>query len=727
VLLRRTLAGTFTILSLGVVPSAADANVVGDVLGFPFRWIGGNLVAGGADKLKGTVEDLDTRLKGHETRISELVTDVKGKVDDTIGKVDNTVDTVNRSLEARLLQFKTGNDDTVQQAMSQVDSVLRERLLQAKDVGTTLIDALDDKVQHALSTADGILRDRTADIDRKATVLVAQADQAVKDRIAQVDEAVGRRLGNVDVIASKQRIAFERAAIRVAVIIGAVVFLVFVLREIWDKYTKLSTEDLTRVRGHKRAGLYARRLLPALLKPLAAAALAGAVLFGLYSWLPMSAQQEAEDLTALHTRELDAATLRVDYPRARFHASHLEFLNPVGAAATDAKANKTALIRDLIARPALLGTAEGVTTFAERLSAIERGLGSRPDPDVLVLHAVLKWTTGATRREEHQAASLSARALRLSPRGFAMAPLARAYVQTFLDAPHFAEKVEVGRESETADGLAEALAGSAPDSPNSPFAPMVELARLMRELDKTSTRKFVEMIEAHAERNLKTRTKRAEEIVADWVNFDKALATTEGQAGSIVLNVFRLNDAILTHARWFLAYPETTEEPRRLESLSGKTQADLELKLKLLPARIAWARRYERLFQSTARVIAEFEEAERFRIWERWTIEFEKAMVAYKRAEATAEQEPEARWRVVIAASALSLYVDTASGRVAYAEKRAEGMQEAPSASLTLVSTRDAKARGKRSKAEEWAAPAIVRDAPTTLEAALLTRGPRTL
>ena len=48
-LLRRTLAGASTILLLGAVPVTAKADVL-DVLGAPFRWVGGQLV--GAPELE---------------------------------------------------------------------------------------------------------------------------------------------------------------------------------------------------------------------------------------------------------------------------------------------------------------------------------------------------------------------------------------------------------------------------------------------------------------------------------------------------------------------------------------------------------------------------------------------------------------------------------------------------------------------------------------------------
>ena len=44
------------------------------------------------------------------------------------------------------------------------------------------------------------------------------------------------------------------------------------------------------------------------------------------------------------------------------------------------------------------------------------------------------------------------------------------------------------------------------------------------------------------------------------------------------------------------------------------------------------ANRYQSLLNGPAKQIVEFEETERFRTWERWSIEFEQAMIAHELA-----------------------------------------------------------------------------------------------
>jgi hypothetical protein len=676
-LLRRTLAGASTILLLGAVPASAQAGTsVLDILGAPFRWVGGQLVGGGVDKLKGTldatIQNVSKTAEYHEDRIegaaSRLLTNAQGKVDDSLKRA---VDNVNHGLEERILQIKTSADDSIDRAIGKVDGSLAARLEQLDAIGSHLVADLGTEVRTSLDKADAILRDRSQDLDRMANDLVAHADQVLESRLAQIDEIAGRRLGNVDVIATKQRIALEEGALRVSVLIGLVSFVVFVVRKLWSEFQKLPQAEWKKVRGGARTMFVARRLAPALREPIAAAVVGAAVLFGLYQWLPMGARREAEELTRLHQRQLEASVTRLDYARARFHASHLEFLKPEDAARAGATADKVALMRDLIARPTMLATAEGLSTFDGRVRAVERAIGPRPDPDLLVLRALAKWEVGQTRVEEYEAASLAVRALRLSPRGFALAPLARAYVETFLTAPYIPEETGVSRDAASMDDFRDALVEAAPDRADSPFAPMAELAALMRKLERVSTHNYVRMVEAQAKmveatcRGLPAETltrlradrlKYAERVVQAWTTFDKELRESSDLGGPLVLNIFRLNDALLTRALWIRERPNDPAPAPRLEDIDNKT-ATIALRLKLAPARIAWARRYQSLLNGPAKQIVEFEETERFRTWERWSIEFEQAMVAQQQA-AEGPDEASARWRVVTAASFLGMYVE---------------------------------------------------------------------
>ena len=694
---------------------ASVGSVVGSVLGFPFRCLGGQIVSGGADKLKGTIQDVDTRLTAQETQVNGLA---QGLLTDAKGKVDSAIDLANDSLEARILQIKTTADDTVDRAMSEVNTTLRDRLQQLDAIGDHLVSNIGKAAKDALDHADSILRERSADIDRMADDLVTHADQAVKDRIDQIDEAAGRRLGDVDVIAAKQRIEFEETGIHLAVLIGLVVFVGFVLRGLWTRYAAM-TDELEGVRGAARTALLARRLAPEVLLPLAAAAAGGLVLFALYHWLPMGAEHEAAQLAALHEKQLDESVARMDYAQARLHASDLQYLKPEEAVQASARAEKAGLLRDLVARPALLATQAAVTAFDARVRAVERDLGPRPDADLLVMHAIVAWESGASRLQEQRAASLAARALELSPRGFALSPIARAYVETFLASPYAPEDPEVGRDAATLDELSESLTAGPPDAVNSPFAPVAALARLMRDLDRASSGNYVQMVEAQAAiavltrdprsppdpialaAAVKRRTEGATAVIAAWNAFDVSLGDTDGLDGPLVLDIFRLNDAVLTRALWYLAQPDTASQGERLEQVASPL-----LRIHLAPARVAWAQRYSAFFRGPAGQVAGFEESERFHAWEQWTLEFEQAIFAEALARAAGTEDGATRWRVVVAASALGLYVDHGDQRVPYARLVAGDLRQPADAARDATLQRTP-------------------DAPVTLHDALLVRGPR--
>jgi hypothetical protein len=696
----------FALLSgLGTLAADVDASI-GSVLGFPFRWIGGQLVGGGVDKLKGpaakAVADVDARLTAHEVRLEGmargLLVDAKGQVLETVAAVDNT-------LEARLLQIKADADDSVDRALSRVDRVLSGNLMRAEGIGQRLIHDAGKELRVSLDRVDSLLRDRSADVERIGHDWIEHVDDVLESRIEQLDELAGRRLGNVDVIATKQRLAFEKSALEVVALAGIVVLVVAALKRMSQAYEALLGDPrLANARGTQRSLLIAGAIGAALRGPLVATLAGVAILYGVYRWLPMGAEQEA--------READASVARLDYTGARFHASHLPYLAPHEAARGAALADKVGLLRDLVARPTLLATRDAVQVFEARLDALEPALGPRPDPDLLVMRAIVRWELGDTRADEHVAASLGARALGLGARGFALAPLARAYVEVYLDAP---SSLDGGwsRDRATREEMRDALARAAPIAAGSPFLAAAELATQMRRLVHTQNAHYLALVEAHvlavaesqrrpggAEQRsaLACRSAEAAAIVAAWRDFDAALLRLPDR---LALGAFHLNDAILTRASAFAAAPESLSLPVRLEEIPARPETRA-LRLALAPARVAWARRYRALFAGPLRPIVEFEEAERFRAWERWAVEFEQASLARALA-ATDDARVDASWRLALAASALALYVDSGGKRLPYAGQVSEGVSPTPP-------------------------PAFLRrtpDAPRGLEELLQRRGPR--
>jgi hypothetical protein len=624
---------------------------------------------------------------GRLTRAEDHLGDIGGGL---LNKVDHI-------LEARLLQVKVEANDVTDHALAGVDELARNRLAQADVIASKLVTNVGKEAQVALNKASDLLHDRIGDLGREVDGAVEKADQALAARIDQLDEAAGRRLGNVDVIASKQRIALEETAAHVAVLIGLVVFVVFVLRRLWGRYGELTAGEPARVparkRGHKLGGeetasdgpptqqwrargaqrswMFARELGAPLVGRLALAAAALGVLFVLYDRLPFAARQEAADLARTHEQGLAQSLRLFDFTQVRFHASQLEYLMPDQAARYRGLAAKGDLLRDLFQRPTLLATDPGIAEVWRRLGDTRRLLGRAPDPDLLVVEAMLLWQTGGTRREEQRAASLCARALRIDgrPGGFALAPLARTYVERYLDAPYVDEAAGVGRNAETPANLRAILDAVAPDETNHPLSARLGLVRLMRRIDVLSSATYVATARAHAtlvqlvaaraptgavQNARAARTAAAKTVVAVWAEFDRALrASSELARNPVVLAIFRLDDVAYSRAKWFVDHPETTQEA----PLLAKGVVALPVRMELAPPRVAWVRRYADLIRGPAHDLVELQEAERFAERERAAQDFERALVA---ATAAPGSSPVSQARAAAAARAaarLGLYV----------------------------------------------------------------------
>jgi len=743
-LLRQTLAALSGAFVLSA-PATGNSNVVSDILGFPVKALLGSTI----DKAQGSIDAsvtkaldaTDLKLRDHEGRISDLATAL--------------VDHTNDSLSARITEVTTNfkgiiNTDlrnTVDHAISQVGGVGAALIDRLDNKATKLIDNVDDKLQKRLADVNEILENRSNDINKMLDDRVAQANQAIKERVVQIDEVARGRLGDVNAIASQQRIALEGMLARIAVLIGGVVFLVFVMQSLLKRYEDLKLADAPQ-RGARRTAFLARQLAPALAGPLLAA-FAGLVLIAaLYRWLPAGALQAGEDLVMQHRNALTDSVNRIDPARARFEAAHLSYLDPENTAHYAGLANKVGLIRDVIVMPGLLASEASRADFRTRLSDAERALGPRPDPDLLTLRALERWKTGTTREAEHEAASLSARALLLAPRGFGLAPLARGYVETFLHQPLISKNAEEGRDTANLEELSAALALSAPEPAHSPFAGITELSRLMRSLEANSTQSYVALALANAravvlarrsqkqkgspkstdpvlENELALRTRSANDVVSAWKTFDQQIQASSQVSGPLLLNVFGLNDALFTRALWFVNHPtDTATHGTALRALKEPAE-----RFQLAPARVAWSLRYSELMSGPMRAVLEAEEAKQFENWERWAIEFEDALIALEMAKDAKQDENVPRWRAAVAAAALGLYVTMPlvpapsatensehTYRVPYARELAQQLDKSPEPPSKATLARDSKAPS---------GPAVVVDAPSDLAELLEVRGQR--
>jgi len=623
----------------------------------------GDQIKAGGKKLgqglgEGAVEALQPALSATiataSTAATVLVSDVDRKLTvqvDHAGKVGS--------------QLVSETRDLVGDSLNQVDRILEKRLLQVQHVGNGVVQKLDLAVDRNLQTADRILRERSEQLGVLVSSSLSQADQILERRIDQLDQAVGVRLGNVDVIATKQRLGLEQSLLRAGVLIGMLVFVLFVLRTLW-KELGLVRIRLDTAMGWQRFKGYLKGLGGPLALRLGAAGLAILVLWVLYDRLPFGAQTQAADLMAMHRRELSQSLARFDFPRVRFHASQLEVLVPEDSGYYQAMAGKADLLRDLVMRPALLATTKGQNQVVERLAAMDRQLGKRVDPDVLTLKALVVWQTGDSKRDEHQAASLCGRALRLAPEGFALAPLAQHYIRMFLHAPYLAPGSPYGREAESLADLRRLAVAPIGDATGFPLSPMMELDALLADLDAKVAPAYVAMVSHHAavaagtmpttSREQKSRveearthrTTEASHILEAFQAFDQALLERWSLAGqSTVLAIFRLNDAIFTRAAWFVEQPKQNRGAPALAAI-----ADQKLRMKLAPPRVAWEQRYQSVIAADLRAATALQEAQRFTTYEQACLTLENVAV-----EEASHPSPETRKLAAIALAKLGLYV----------------------------------------------------------------------
>jgi hypothetical protein len=674
-------AGAFVLTA----PATGHGDWLGDIVGFPLKLVLGSSIDKAKASIDSSVDRVDVKLRDHEDRIKDLGTALIDHASDSFQEriTDATTDLK--------VIVKTDLKNTLDGAIRQVGGVGAALIDRLDLKANKLVDKVDDKVQKRLKDIDDILKNRSGDINKMVDDRITQANLAIKDRIVQLDEVARGRLGDVNAIANQQRIALEAMIARIAVLIGGIVFLVYVMKSLYEQYRQLPQD--VRERGARRTAFFARRLAPALVGPLFAALSGLALLGALYRWLPSGALRAGDELVAQHRAALADSVRRIDPPRARYEAAHLSYLDPDKAAHYAGLAGKVGLVRDVILIPGLLATERSREEFRIRLSDAERALGPRPDPDLLTLRALEKWKTGTTRRAEHEAASLAARALWLAPRGFGLAPLARAYVETFLSQPFVATDAVEGRETLGLDELATALAVAAPDPADSPFANVTELARMMRQLEVESTTAYIALAQANARAvvaakrvaskqgdaaavkiELEARSQAAQRVILAWQKFDEQLEANGRIVGPVILDIFGMNDALFTRARWFdMSQNDTSERGKTLKQV--KEPID---RLRLAPARVAWSLRYGELMSTPVRAILEAEQAKQFENWERWAIEFEDALVALQETIDARRDDQAARWRVTVAAAALGLYEASPTYRVPYARTVAGDLEQAP-------------------------------------------------
>jgi hypothetical protein len=563
------------------------------------------------------------------------------------------------------------SNDPAVLAFATEDHLLEKRLVGIDHGPDGSIMALRRDVAASLARGDELLRERAEPLAQLVDAALADADREVRARRDHLDEIEGRRLDTGDVLACQDRLALEETLLRLALLVGLVVWTVVVLRTLRREFSALAQRPWGWFR--KRGEGAVRLVSTAVLRALVVAALAAAVLRLAYAWLPMGARHEIARLVERHQQALDRDIARFDVARARFHATQLERLDPDGAPRYQAAAAKTELIRDVLTRPALMATEDGLESITHRVDDIDALLQGAPDADVLTLECLVLWRVGAGRAAEHEAASLCARALRVAPKGFALAPLARSYVRDFLHAPYFPAGTGIGRSSERPDALRTLVERAPADEKSFPLAPVIALDRLLADLDRGTTAAYLELLDAQAEvvrlpapsaglvPALARRHRAAQKLLELWKAFEDEVDGSPGLATSpAALALFWLNDAIWVRARWYSDHADLASVAPLLHEVR-----DPETRAALVPPRVRWARRYRRLLEGPATDLIEYQEAVRFRDFEASTRWFERLYADDRSAGPKAPLS----CATVLAAAHLGFYVDDEGRRVSLAEK----------------------------------------------------------
>lgn len=663
----------------------AAGRAIGGVLGAPaggfIESVTTPVIRSAEDSGHRLIADVDHAIASNLDRAGVMLNKATG---DAVTQVD-------RSLAARILQIQATADHTIDRASDRVDLVIgrlekdaQQVLDRAEAAGHALLKQLDGTVAKDLDRVDQILATHINDVQLAISSSIQQADDAARQRLDQADEIAGRRIGNLDVIATKQSLSLEGMLVRIAALIGLVGLIAFVawrlFRELADAVAIASDRGTTRLRAIGWQSL--TRLLPQL-------ALAGggaALLYFLAGELPRDSERRAHDQLAVQLAGFEAATGALDVTEARYRESQLEILTPPSDLARyRGQLKKVALLHSLFTQPGRLHTEQGLAGLVAEVADVEAAIGVT-DPDVMIAKAYVLWQVGSTRDDEYEAAGLCAAALRSAGPSL-LAPLARNYIAAFVADPYSPHDAS----GPSIDELNRAGSLTPRAGETAQFDRVIDLDRRIRDLDRASTAAYLDMLAAHADLRAAlsqtgrgpepvaaraargARTAAANRLIEAWAAFDRGLEASPGLASdAIVLSVFTLDDAVLTHARYWAAMPAANGLPPSLTDPAAARALPPMLRARIAPLRVAWEKRYAPLLGPNAREIVAYQETNRFEGFEQRAAAFETAYVEF--LVAAHGGEPAARLRDLATAAAtrasgMGLYRDTPDGRVSEASR----------------------------------------------------------
>jgi hypothetical protein len=336
-----------------------------------------------------------------------------------------------------------------------VDSATTPMINQFEDAGKSLIretnGMLDRQIEHLNSVAkerldqmDGILKvritqvdesfkQRIEQVDKVMETRILQIDSVMEKRILQVDDMMERRIGNLDVVATKASLTFEESVVRILAVGCCLIFLAIAIWLVYGEWMKIWPSSAGNLFSRMKQVLI--QTYPAVSGRIAFAGVALLVLWTASRFLPGGPRSKKAELAESHIAAMEQGLAHLDFKKVAYHASQLHALDSIDARISG-KRQKAELIRDLLSRPTLLQSEQGVETVLDRLAALDSALGKDKDPDVLAAKGLLLWRIGSNKFIEHLAAECFAKALTTAPEsGFAMQWLASAYLDAYLQRP----------------------------------------------------------------------------------------------------------------------------------------------------------------------------------------------------------------------------------------------------------------------------------------------------
>ncbi len=541
-----------------------------------------NVEASGA----GVVDALDASLAGQ----LEDANAVGGALIRTAGDLAGAgLDRADKVMAARILQLKVSGQQVTADLMGRVDAVSKARLAEAVDGGKLLLAQLDKTAQDALTRADQLLAARTEAVAALLRNTVVELDHALERRITQADEVTERRLGNLDVLSTKASLQAERIALRLFTLLGLFVFLAFALWRVYVEVVNASDEAYALIEKQQMQEAQKNRHVVKTAAVRVAVQVAGGVvcagvLLLVGNRLPMGATADATTLENTHRAALLSAVSAMDLTRARYHASQLLILRPDEAAQHAEAVARVEVLRDLFTRPTLLHTVDGVRQAVARLQQLDQA-----HPDVLTARAFVSWSVAATRHGEKEAAQLCAQALAQHV-PFTLQPLAQHYVRAYLHHPFEADDV-----------LLKDLRAVVTTTPLvfAPLQHVLDMGQALVTLDTAVSPAWLDLLDAHA-RLLEAGT--GKELVAEAARTERQAAartildaferferdvihngTLRGTTAPLA--AFWVNDAVVAHAAWFQAHPDTAQLPPLLRDIPSQAE-----RIRSAPPRVYWAR-----------------------------------------------------------------------------------------------------------------------------------------